>query len=159
MGTVYFQNANCTIMRRGHFSVPPRTELRFDATKPFEFTVINFSDLDKETPETVEQWVLPIEMFKSLRTLRGRGNSAGIMNADITVTVPKSLSAWRQQVIIDLDIRDRNRKVLKNAPARLVIPWRDIKRFMRLVEKILRKDPSAKDDYIEGAALKLLGRF
>lgn len=141
-------------MRRGHFFAPPRTELRFDATKPFEFAVYNFTELDNENPETVERWTLPVEMFKSLRILRGHGSSAGILNADIAVSVPKSLTSWRRQIFIDLDIKEGGSQ---RRQARLIISWRDIKRFMRLIEKILKEDPMAKTDYVDGVLIKFLG--
>ncbi len=140
-------------MRRGHFYAPPLTELHFDATKPFEFTVHNFKELDSKSPEGVERWVLPIEMFKSLRTLRGRGASASIMNADIVISMPKGLNSWRRQVAIDLDIKEYG---VQRPPARLIIPWRDIKRFMRLIHKVLEEDPSAKTDCVDGAIYHIL---
>lgn len=147
MGTEYTKATTCTVTSGGVVSAGVSAQLHFDALQPLDFAVYIFNGLKSEDKE--ERWTLPVSLFDKLR---GLDNSATTTEGTIEASVIRHLSFLRKQVLIELDLNGR-------PPTTLMIPRRDIKRFMKLINQVLADDPLAVPDYIDGQWLRFVGRY
>ena len=147
MGTEYTQATTCMVTSGGTFSAAVSAQLHFDALKPLDFAVRIFNDLKSEDEK--ERWTLPVSLFDKLR---GLDSSTTTIEGTIEASVIRHLSFLRRQVLIELDLNGR-------PPTTLMIPRRDIKRFMKLIKGILTDDPLAVPDCLDGQRLRFTGRY
>lgn len=113
----HFDKVTCKTIRNGRMTTPPRAELRFNTMRSDEFSLHVFTDLDN-----AECWELSVDVFQQLSA------TTRVIDDGTTIQVIKVLSMLRKQVAIDFDIKGR--------PAtRVLIPYWEIKRFMRVIKK------------------------
>jgi len=147
MGTEYTQATTCMVTSGGNLSAAVSAQLHFDALQPLDFAVRIFNDLKSEDEK--ERWTIPVSLFDKLR---GLDSTTTTTEGTIEATVIWHMSFLRKQVLIEFDLNGR-------PPTTLMIPRRDIKRFMKLIKQILTEDPQAVPDYLDGERLRFIGRY